>query len=113
MRAADVRSVGGYLEKSLRKDPANKWELEQWLIYAQQFAALKAEERKLNLKLRAAKLEDDYQQLKARLHQLQSGADSLQLNSTAAGRRISDAVSGLFGMLLIFYWQDRLGELIN
>lgn len=39
-RTKQVVSIGVYLEKSLRSNPRNKWELERWLDYAQQFAEL-------------------------------------------------------------------------
>lgn len=71
VRMIDVKSVGQYLEKGLQKNPEDKWELEQWLIYAQQLSALRSEEQELKLTLRIISLEEDYHQLKGKLHSIQ------------------------------------------
>uniref|UniRef100_A0A1I7SW34 F-actin monooxygenase n=1 Tax=Bursaphelenchus xylophilus TaxID=6326 RepID=A0A1I7SW34_BURXY len=73
VRMGDVKSVGAYLERSLATDPKNKWELEQWLIYVQQYQTLRNEERELYLKLKALRLQEDYNLLKNKLHDIQSG----------------------------------------
>jgi hypothetical protein len=71
VRIEQVAKVGLYLERSLQKDPRNKWELEQWLIYSQQYTELRDEGLELKLKLRNAQLEDEYQQLMQQLHAVQ------------------------------------------
>ncbi|KAI6238074.1 F-actin monooxygenase [Aphelenchoides fujianensis] len=48
------------VRKALCKDRRNKWELEQWLIYSQQFEELQAEQQKLRWQLQLTKLDAEY-----------------------------------------------------
>lgn len=81
------------MEKSLRKDPRNKWELEQWLSYTQQYEELESEEKELRLKLKIFHLEDKYQQLKVQLHAQQDR--TMTADNQIEGERVSIALIDL------------------
>ncbi|KAI6184711.1 F-actin monooxygenase [Aphelenchoides bicaudatus] len=85
-RISQIYKVGNYLEKSLQKDPRQLWELEQWLIYSQQFEELQTELETLKLEVKILHLDDQYQHLKLKLHAQQDA--TLTDNQTDSEKRI-------------------------
>ncbi|KAI6196371.1 hypothetical protein M3Y94_01100900 [Aphelenchoides besseyi] len=79
-RIEEVCKVGLYLERALCKDRRNAWELEQWLIYSQQYEELQFERQQLKLKMQIAQLDTEYKERVAKLHEVQqkSGSEGQQ-----------------------------------
>lgn len=75
-RITEVRSVGADLEKTLERDPENRWLLEQWLYYVQEMKQLQLREEDLSRRAKEISVAEEYRRLKQQLHELQSNDSS-------------------------------------